>query len=572
MKIKSLPILLGSSSTPNMKIPKINFNEFKNKITQEFNEYCNSPKNNRNNKNYEFLISKDDIKNIKKNFKRFHSLIKIKIPFEQNYSNPFQSLSILKRNNFIVDDIKKSTENRQINLFKNSIKFIESQKTQKKLPKIKISLLNPKLTKKKKKIENKIFPFKKTNNFFGYYFYCNKNFPEGREQFSLNLSSNKNLFLLGGISSKISNFQLWKLNLTSFDWERIKQNKIISNRYGHSSVYFNNKIFVFGGRAKTISNFNVNKNSIVKNFNSKCDVFNGLDVFDLNDKNWYTPIFPLKNSPELRRNHVCELVGNFMLIHGGMSEKNEILNDVFILNLNSNFFKLNVSVVTWEKWLKLSVQNENNSPFLFGHSASLVVPREIIENCEFNVYNYPEVNFLNKINNKNNNKNKFKLLNEKIRVRGLYVFGGKSKKGISNKLFVLKIGKKPCEWTEIKDFKGIAPCERYFHSMNFYEKENFLIIHGGRNDFFKMGENYALNDTFIFDLDSLEYKKINVVNDDKNFVVFNRCCHSSIVFSNKLFIFGGLNNENYVGSSFFIINLEYVDNNENKKENENKIF
>jgi hypothetical protein len=141
MKIKSLPILLGSSSTPNMKIPKINFNEFKNKITQEFNEYCNSPKNNRNNKNYEFLISKDDIKNIKKNFKRFHSLIKINIPYDQNYQNPFQSLRILKKNNFIFDDIKKSTENYQINLFKNSIKFIET-KTLKKMPKIKISLIN----------------------------------------------------------------------------------------------------------------------------------------------------------------------------------------------------------------------------------------------------------------------------------------------------------------------------------------------------------------------------------------------------------------------------------------------
>ena len=86
----------------------------------------------------------------------------------------------------------------------------------------------------------------------------------------------------------------------------------------------------------------------------------------------------------------------------------------------------------------------------------------------------------------------------------------------------------------------------------------------GRNDYFKTGENYALNDTFIFDLDLFEYKKINVLNDDKNFVVFNRCCHSSVIFNNKLFIFGGLNNENYVGSSFFIINLEYV-NNESKK-------
>ena len=43
-------------------------------------------------------------------------------------------------------------------------------------------------------------------------------------------------------------------------------------------------------------------------------------------------------------------------------------------------------------------------------------------------------------------------------------------------MFVLKIGKNPCEWTEINDFNGIPSCERYFHSMNYYEKENFLFM------------------------------------------------------------------------------------------------
>ena len=543
---------------PNIKNQRINFNEFKSKITQEFNEYYNNNSTNKTNKinNKNNFITKDEIKNIKKNFKRFHSLIKINIPYEQNYQNPFQSLRILKKNNFIFDDIKKSAENRQINLFKNSIKFIETQ-TLKKMPKIKISLLNPKKKTKKTEKNKNFFPIKKSNNFFGYYFYCNKNFPETREQFSLNLAQ-KNLFLLGGISSKISNFQIWKINLFTFDCEQIKQNKIISNRFGHSSIIFNNKIFVFGGKtnfSNNFNNFNNNNNNFSNNNNNiiKYENFNGLDIFDLNEKIWFSPIFPMKNSPNLRRNHICVLIGNFMLIHGGINENNEILNDVFILNLNTNFLMLNLSYVTYEKWLKLNIKN--NSPFLYAHSASLVVPQEILENYKFNIYNFPEM----KKQKTNNNK---KLLKEKN--YGLYVFGGKTKNGISNKMFVLKIGKNPCEWTEINDFKGIAPCERYFHSMNYYEKENFLIIHGGRNDYFKTGENYALNDTFIFDLDLFEYKKINVLNEDKKFTVFNRCCHSSVIFNNKLFIFGGLNNNNYVGSSFFIINLEYV-NNESKK-------
>ena len=50
--------------------------------------------------------------------------------------------------------------------------------------------------------------------------------------------------------------------------------------------------------------------------------------------------------------------------------------------------------------------------------------------------------------------------------------------------------------------------------MNFYEPGNFLIIHGGRNDF--KSENYALNDTFIFDLELFQWHKIMLLGIDKN--------------------------------------------------------
>ena len=51
-----------------------------------------------------------------------------------------------------------------------------------------------------------------------------------------------------------------------------------------------------------------------------------------------------------------------------------------------------------------------------------------------------------------------------------------------NDLWLLLIGKKPFEWKLISDFEGMKLPPRYFHSMNFYEEGNFLIIHGGRND------------------------------------------------------------------------------------------
>merc|ERR1711957_850249 len=105
---------------------------------------------------------------------------------------------------------------------------------------------------------------------------------------------------------------------------------------------------------------------------------------------------------------------------------------------------------------------------------------------------------------------------------------------------------------------------------NYYEEGNFLIVHGGRNDF--SSDSFALNDTHIFDLQKLEWQEISLLSDNPNFNVFHRCGHSSIVYTSKLMIFGGMNNLNYIGSSVFIINLDLnykiIKENEENKLNE----
>ena len=91
--------------------------------------------------------------------------------------------------------------------------------------------------------------------------------------------------------------------------------------------------------------------------------------------------------------------------------------------------------------------------------------------------------------------------------------------------------------------------------MNYYDKGNILIIHGGRND--AVSETSALNDTFIFDLDNFEWMKVTLYSQLSKFKVLNRCGHQSVIYSNKLIILGGMNNNNYVGSSLFIVNLDF---------------
>ncbi len=50
MNKNKLSILLRTSSMPNIKNKRINFNEFKTKITQEFYEYYNNNSTNKTNK------------------------------------------------------------------------------------------------------------------------------------------------------------------------------------------------------------------------------------------------------------------------------------------------------------------------------------------------------------------------------------------------------------------------------------------------------------------------------------------------------------------------------------------
>ena len=104
---------------------------------------------------------------------------------------------------------------------------------------------------------------------------------------------------------------------------------------------------------------------------------------------------------------------------------------------------------------------------------------------------------------------------------------------MKNDLWILRIGKKPLEWIK-SDTNGSPPCPRYSHSMNFYEEGNYLIIHGGRNDY--SSESFALNDTYLLELYRLEWIKVRIFFDSPRTKVFNRCGHAAIVYSNFYYL------------------------------------
>jgi hypothetical protein len=454
------------------------------------------------------------------------SKLKVKIQ-EQEYPNPFQSLGVIKSNRFLYDEISKDYLYRQSDLFNRKIKDIQKYKSKFgtiKMPKIQVSESNNKgmfdipvidiSDKKNKEHEGitHILPQNGRLKLFAYYKYPNKNFPEGREQFSLFMKGN-DIIISGGITTNMKVLTIWGLNLEKLEWTKINTNGFSNNRYGHTGIFYQNKIYFFGGKTKY----------------QKSSSTLGLEIFSLSDGQFSIPSAG-KLNPEPRRNHVAELLGGQIFIYGGINNSNEILNDSFLLNLNPL------------KWVPTSISRFTPGPKVYGHSSCVVIPKDILTSHKFSIYSYPELE-PGKANNL-------------IKEKGIYIFGGKMKEegGLSNQLWILITGKKTLEWVQPLT-KGKTPTPRYFHSMSFYEKGNFLIIHGGRNDL--MSESSALNDTYIFDLENFDWLKVELYSEIRGFKVLNRCGHQSVIYSNKLIIVGGMNNNNYLGSSLLIVNLDF---------------
>ena len=121
------------------------------------------------------------------------------------------------------------------------------------------------------------------------------------------------------------------------------------------------------------------------------------------------------------------------------------------------------------------------------------------------------------------------------------------------------------EWTIIRT-AGASPSGRYDTSLNFYERGNMLVIHGGRTI---KGENDdILNDTFILDLYSLNWIEVEYYN--KKYVIPRRYSHQAIIIKGDLYIFGGINGNKYIGSEMFILDLH--SNSRCMKEKEEKDF
>ena len=509
--------------------------------------------------------NKYHLHNLKIHSKEKENIFNTKIKFKNNkYQGPVDSFGLLLRNKIVHDKILLNYQDREVHKFGKTINKINSlNKFEKYYKNIKITSIiptildndlfnynylgfnakysnqfnetdNQKNNQKKGNSTDKMI-YLEINDFIkgSIYLLCDffrpkKIFPETRENFCMNydLSSN-NILLFSGNTCNIYSNQLWKFNCNNYEWSPLNSNNYIPDaRCGHTGIIYKNKYYIFGGQY------------LHSGFFAKLDIYN-LDTntwTNCNHNSNFLLFF------KLRKNHISCKIGPQIFIHGGIGEDGEILDDSYLLNLNSDLDLLKANI------FPISIP-----PKLAYHSCCLVMNSEVLKSNKFTIYKFPTS----------------KQINNRIKERGLYIFGGKNKK-ICNDMWLLRIGQKPLEWIKVNTF-GKPPCPRYLCSMNFFEKGNFIIIHGGKtkiND-----KKFALKDTYLFEL--YRYQWIKVDYGEKAKIVKPRCSHCSVICKNKLFILGGINEKSFNGGNFFIINLDINkarQNLSNKNQNKNNFL
>lgn len=507
------------------------------------------------------LVTQEDSRNIKstmrKSFIKDHNL-QININQEE-YSNPRNSLIRLKFNKALVKKVGNLLNISQSESYREKVLKITHEKNiLRKMPNAKITNLAPKESEIQELMENKIKKsgsdleiinkedhfiraklIKECSYYFTRFLPQQKMVPSSRCQATFtHLKDTPNNFLLLGGFSICPLFDFWIYNAKINNWSLIKpRGGDFLPRYGHSTVYYNGNIFIFGGKVSNTRQlpsedfiiFNPMYNTLKKGF----------------FKRGRAKIIK-------RRNHIAEIFGSTMIVHGGYNLIDEEAGPI------SAFQLLDLDNFTWsdlhyERRFKISVNkhplttNKSSSSEinLAYHSSCVVLSKTNFLKDKLNIYN---------IEGNQMDIEKQKKLKNRIKYEGVYIFGGIDEYGqYSDSLFVLEIGIDPCILHRPK-INGKGPCKRSNCQMCFYSDYNFVIIYGGKN------VSNTLNDMFILDVINFNWVSINLLGVTN----LPRAEGVCAIYSNKLIIFGGNNETKFIASKVFEVDLDFKKNNKMK--------
>ena len=135
----------------------------------------------------------------------------------------------------------------------------------------------------------------------------------------------------------------------------------------------------------------------------------------------------------------------------------------------------------------------------------------------------------------------------------MYMFGGIN--GTTNKmcddLYILKLDRRVgservFRWGRVRA-EGKAPSRRCQHSLTFFERENMLVVAGGRTE-----NGIRENDLYVMQLDSLAWVRVWV----RSSKLLGRSNHSAAIVGSQLVIFGGLSGDFKLDNSVDLVELD----------------
>ena len=345
-------------------------------------------------------------------------------------------------------------------------------------------------------------PEKIENLYYNKNIIINKNFPLETSAFSKGGFFNNRFGVIGGYGLENNN-KLTILNLEDGKITLIKND--IFERFHHSSLTIANFLIINGGQ---------------KNINKK--LLNDTLLINLESNK----IFKIRNFGlkfPFKKNHISFYHKNKYYIQGGFGNDGKIEASIFSVDLIS--------------FIVTKIILENNIEFLAHHNC-VKVGFENISDLKIK-YNDFYQSKKKKIIRKENKEIKIP-----SKLIGIFIFGGINKKNICNNI-MKKLNPHPNskkKWiTTYPSVNGKKPNKRFDHQMVYINKINSIAICGGRTYYQKKNNDMVLNDLFLFSIKNYLYIKIEVKGDVCKRYGFTMFCDDG-----NLFIFGGLNEKNFI--------------------------
>jgi hypothetical protein len=244
----------------------------------------------------------------------------------------------------------------------------------------------------------------------------------------------------------------------------------------------------------------------------------------------------LETTPKELYGHSSILYNDKMIVFGGSSKVSQE-KDVLILNLTSYKWTLQTTTGTNDKNEKPSARTLHHS-FLYNGQMIVFGGWEMISNNEVWILNLTSYKWTLQTTTGTNDKNEKPslrryassiLYNDKM-----VIFGGRDDDYDVGLNDVWTLNLSSYEWTK-QEPTGTNPSARYGHSSILYNDK--MVVFGG-ND----GSNY-LNDVCTLDLTQSPpvWNQITTSDPKPN----ARWFHSSILYNDKMVVFGGYDNNNY---------------------------